>query len=107
MLSSRELLGLFDELEKISSELTPPDKKERVKRWLKASALTAGGVGAGTAIYMLGDEFLTKKLGPSWKTLDPGTRKKLLTAAALPIPILSMVGAKKLVDARREVEKGE
>ena len=72
--------GLFDELVKISEATAPEAKKPTLKKWLKNTALIAGGAGVGTAVAMAADKLSGSKLGPTWGKLDTKAKKAIVGA---------------------------
>lgn len=75
LLPSATLEALSDELQKIAAD---EGRKEKVKKWLKNTALISAGVGAGTAATMGIDKLVGSKLGPTWQSISPNTKKLVL-----------------------------
>lgn len=70
--------GFRDELIKIAD--AREEERQKMKRWLTTGAIVALGAGAGTGAAMVGEHVLSKALGPSWQSLPPQTRMKILQA---------------------------
>lgn len=98
--------ALFDELEKIaaaqSNKAQARARREKVKKWLKGTALVAAGTGAGTGAAMLGDKVISGAFGPKWRSLPREMRLKILAPA---ISVSTMGGAylaKRLMEEKRK-----
>lgn len=92
--------ALFDELGKIAE--AQPGNTEKLKKWLKNSAIVATAAGAGTAATMVTDKLLGDKLGPGWKSLSPKT-KMLIIGPLIGLSTLGGVAAaQKLHEARKK-----
>lgn len=81
--------ALFDELEKIAE--TSPNR-EKLKKWLKETALTTAGVGAGTAAALIVDKLIGKHLG------NPGSLGR--TLPLLGLQAIGTVAGQKLMQAK-------
>jgi hypothetical protein len=73
-------LSFYDELEKIASERQP--KNNKVKRWLKSTAIVSAGAGIGTGAYMGGERLAKKLVGKRWDRMNPKTRLAILGPAS-------------------------
>lgn len=98
------LAGFLSELEKISEAHPGPERRERVKRWLKGTAAVAVGTGLGTGAYMLGEKAVSNKLGRRWSSLSPSTRRTIAGGAAGLATVGGMMLAQRLA---REKQKHE
>jgi hypothetical protein len=87
--------ALCDELEKIA-------KKGSFKKLFKDSLAISAGAGAGTALAMGAEKLLSKKLGPSWAKVSPGTKKVLVVPMAALAGFGAMHAARKMQEAQRE-----
>lgn len=67
--------ALLDELQKIA-EAT--DRKTKLKRWAKNTALIAGGVGAAEGASQLAAKFTKDQFGKKWSKLAPSKRVNIL-----------------------------
>ena len=99
--------AFFDELDKIAEAAAPQDpnapvqdNKTKFKKWVKVTALTALGAGAGTAGAMGVDRLLTKTLGNTWSSMSP--KAKMLTLS--PLVGLATVGAAAASHKRMEAQ---
>lgn len=71
--------ALKDELAKIAAET--PKKPSKLKRFLKNTALYAGGYGVGHGAGMLIERAIKKHLGNRWPSLSNAAKKKILGPA--------------------------
>jgi hypothetical protein len=69
--------GFFDELQKISAAIHQ-ERREKTKKFLKNTALIAGGAGVGAALTTVADKLIGTKLGPTWAKLDSKTKKLII-----------------------------
>jgi hypothetical protein len=69
--------GFLDELQKISSAIHQ-ERRDKAKKFLKNTALIAGGAGVGSALTTVADKLVGSKLGPAWSRLDPKTKKLIV-----------------------------
>lgn len=94
--------ALFDELGKIAEV---HDNREKLKKWLKNSALVAAGAGAGTAATMVVDKLMGDKLGKIWQGMDPKT-KMFIVGPLVGLSTLAAVAAgRKQMKALQKAEK--
>jgi hypothetical protein len=91
--------ALFDELGKIAE--AQPGNSEKLKKWVKNSALVAAGAGAGTAATMIVDKFLGDKLGKTWQSTDPKT-KMLIIGPLIGVSTMGAVMASRKLMAERK-----
>lgn len=96
--SSVSLVAVLDELEKISEDLPT---KERVKRWLKNTAIITAASGVGAAAMTLGEDVLKRKLGPTWATLSPSTKRYIIGPALGVSSLGAGIMAKKMYDEQK------
>jgi len=102
LLSEATLAGLCDELEKIAE--ADKSRGEKLKGWLKNTALITAGAGAGTAATMVVDKIVGDKLGPAWQNTDAKT-KMLIIGPLIGISTLgAVVASRKLLEERRKRE---
>ena len=101
-LSSATQEGLLDEVEKIAEELTPKDDetKRRIQKWLKNTAIRAGGAAAGQVAARGVEKALKSKMGPEWakKVRTIGPAMGAITAG-------SALAAAYLANAKSEAER--
>lgn len=77
-LPTATLAAFSDELEKIALS---DENKKKAKRWVKNTAIVAGGYGAGHAAGMLAEKAVTHAFGEKFKKLQPATKMKLVGPA--------------------------
>jgi hypothetical protein len=92
---------MFDELEKISAD---NGRKEKVKRWLKDTALITGAAGVGAGVSMLAEEAAKKAFGPDWANRIPVSRRGMVIGAG---SFASGLAAKKFLEERRRRQEEE
>lgn len=96
---SSDVLGAFiDELEKIGS--AEQERKEKIKRWVRNSAIIAAGTGAGTGASMLTEHAARHLLGAKWATMSPSSRQLVLAPAIGLTSIGAAMAARRLMEER-------
>ncbi len=104
--SSRASATAFvDELTKIAAAKAPSEKKGKLKRWLKNSALVAAGTGLGTGAYMVAEKGVGSKFGKRWSSLHPNTRRGIAGAGAGAATVGGLLLASKLAKERAKADE--
>jgi hypothetical protein len=100
--------GLYDELEKISAAkgISAEDRqrREKLKKWAKNTALFAAGTGAGTGTAMIGERLISSAFGARWKAMPKSKQMAILGPA---IGIASVGGALLMRKALEEKRKAD
>lgn len=96
--------ALLDELSKIA-EATQKPSNERLKKFMKSTAIIGAGTGLGYGAAMLADKGLSTALGSRWATLGTPAQKKLVGALLGLASSGAFVGREWLGHERKEAAK--
>lgn len=102
-LSLVTLEALSDELMKIAS--AEEDRKLRLKKFLKSTAIIGAGTGAGYGAGMLAEKVFQKALGQKWEKLPVSSKTRLLGAAIGLASTGAFIGREWLGHERKEAVK--
>jgi hypothetical protein len=103
-LSSATREALFDELVKIAEEAEKKQGNEKLKRWVKNTAIIAAGAGAGQGLAMLGEKALASKFGPKWAQMSAQSKMRILGPALGAATAGSLLAAQYLKKVQQEHE---
>lgn len=105
-LTAASRAALFDELEKIAADQAGKAqaraRREKLKKWLKSTALVAAGTGAGTGAAMIGDRLISSAFGAKWRGLPKEKRLAIIGPASGIAAMGGALLARKLMEEKRK-----
>lgn len=108
-LSSVTLEALSDELMKIAAaqeaKETQQSRRDRLKKYLKSTALISAGAGVGYGAGMIAEKAFEKLFGPKWNSLPLSSKLRILGAAAGAASVGALAAREWLAHERSEALK--